>query len=54
MKATPNSIRVIDEIKPIDLLTKLHKEDIEINDIRTVETDVEEYYLSLIGGAQNV
>ena len=53
MKVTSNSIRVYDEIKPLDLLTKLHKENIEINDIRTVETDVEEYYLSLIGGANN-
>ena len=52
-KFFPNSIRVNDEIKPLDLLTKLHKEGIEIDDIRTTETNVEEYYLSMIGGNKN-
>ena len=53
MKVSPNDIRVFDEITPLDLLTKLHKEGIEINDIRTQEMNVEDYYLSLIGGHVN-
>ena len=53
LKVSPNEIRVFDDISPLDLLTKLHKEGIEINDIRTSEMSVEEYYLSLIGGHNN-
>lgn len=53
LKVSPNEIRVFDDIAPLDLLTKLHKEGIEINDIRTSEMSVEEYYLSLIGGRNN-
>lgn len=53
LKVSPNEIRVFDDIAPLDLLTKLHKEGIEINDIRTSEMSVEEYYLSLIGGNHN-
>ena len=52
-KVNPNNIRIYDDIKPIDLLNKLHKEGIEIDDIRTTEMSVEEYYLSLIGGAKH-
>ena len=50
----PNSIKVYDEILPIDLLTKLSKKGFEISSIKTVNTNVEEYYLSIIGGAKNV
>lgn len=53
LKVTPNSIRIYDEIKPLDLLTKLNNKDIEITDIRTTEMSVEEYYLSMIGGTKN-
>lgn len=53
LKVSPNEIRVFDDIAPLDLLTKLHREGIEINDIRTSEMSVEEYYLSLIGGRNN-
>ena len=52
-KVNPNNIRVYDEITPLDLLTRLHKVGIEISDIRTTEMNVEEYYLSLIGGTVN-
>lgn len=47
------NIRVFDEIKPIELLTKLESKGITISDIKTVEGNVEDYYLSLIGGNQN-
>lgn len=50
---TPNSIRIYDEITPLYLLEKLHKEKIEINEIKTSEMNVEEYYLSMIGGIHN-
>ena len=46
-------IRVFNEILPLELLSKLHKEGIEISDIKTHEIDVEDYYLSLIRGGQN-
>lgn len=52
-KVNPNNIRVYDEVTPLDLLTRLHKAGIEISDIRTTEMNVEEYYLSLIGGTVN-
>ena len=44
----PNHIRVIDKIKPLDLLNKLQDKDIEILDFKTVEGNVEDYYLSLV------
>lgn len=50
----PNSIKVYDEILPIDLLTKLSKKGFEIHSIKTIDVNVEEYYLSMIGGAKNV
>lgn len=53
LRVSPNSIRVYDEVTPLELLTKLHKEGIEIKDIRTTEMNVEEYYLNMIGGARN-
>ena len=53
-KNFPNSIRVFDDILPITLLEKLKKEGFEIKSIKTIDTNVEEYYLSLIGGAKNV
>ena len=51
-KRNPNFIRVYDEILPLDLLTKLKKEGLEIEHIKTIEVNVEEYYLSMIGGAR--
>lgn len=53
-KKTPQYLYIYDEIAPIDLLSKLHKEGIEITHIRTVDTNVEEYYLSMIGGRKDV
>ena len=53
LRASPTTIRVYDEITPLDLLTKLKEEGIEITDIRTTEMNVEEYYLSLVGGGHN-
>ena len=51
-KRNPNFIRVYDEILPLDLLSKLKKEGLEIEHIKTIEVNVEEYYLSMIGGAR--
>lgn len=48
-----NMVRVTDKIKPLDLLNQLHQKDIEINKIKTVEGNVEEYYLNLIKEAQH-
>lgn len=53
LRVNPNNIRVYNEIKPLDLLIKLKEKGIEIEDIRTTEMSVEEYYLSLIGGNKN-
>ena len=51
-KRSPNFIRIYDEILPLDLLSKLKKEGLEIEHIKTIEVNVEEYYLSMIGGAR--
>ena len=51
-KRNPNFIRVYDEILPLDLLSNLKKEGLEIEHIKTIEVNVEEYYLSMIGGAR--
>ncbi|MCR4911798.1 MAG: ATP-binding cassette domain-containing protein [Bacilli bacterium] len=51
---SPNHIRIFDDILPIDILTKLSKKGIEIKTIRTNDVNVEEYYLSLVGGARHV
>ena len=48
-KKYPNSIRIYEEILPLDLLSGLKKKGLTIKNIRTNETNVEEYYLSLIG-----
>ena len=46
----PNkTIRIYDEITPINLLSKLQKLSIEINEIQTNDLNVEDYYLSLTG-----
>lgn len=45
-------IRVFEDVKPLDLLLKLKEVGVEVTDIRTREGNVEDYYLSLIGGAQ--
>lgn len=52
-KKYPTFIRVFDEILPFELLKKLDKEGIQINDVKTHEIDVEDYYLSLIRGGQD-
>lgn len=52
-RVSSNGVRIYDEIKPLDLLTKLDKKGIEVNDIRTSEMSVEEYYLNMIGGSEN-
>ena len=53
-KLYPNGvIRVFNDVKPLDLLEFLHKDGIEIEQIRTTHTNIEEYYLDLIGGGQN-
>ena len=51
-KRNPNFIRIYDNVLPLDLLSKLKKEGLEIEHIKTVEVNVEEYYLSMIGGAK--
>lgn len=43
------TIRIYDEITPINLLSKLQKLYIEINEIQTNDLNVEDYYLSLTG-----
>ena len=53
-KKYPTSIRVYDEgIVPLDLLSKLDKQGLKIIHFKTIETNVEEYYLSMIGGNKN-
>ena len=52
-RVSSNGVRIYDEIKPLELLTKLDKKGIEVNDIRTSEMSVEEYYLNMIGGSEN-
>ena len=51
-KKTPNFIRIYEDILPLDILNKLNKEGLVIEHIKTVEVNVEEYYLSMIGGAK--
>ena len=53
VKLYPNSIRIYDDVKPAKLITALDKVGIEISDIHTSEMNVEDYYLSLIGGKKN-
>lgn len=53
-KAYPNSIRIYEEVLPLDILQKLDKKGLTIKSVKTNEINVEEYYLSLIGGAANV
>ena len=43
------TIRIYDEITPINLLSKLQKFSIEINEIQTNDLNVEDHYLSLTG-----
>lgn len=43
------TIRIYDEITPMNLLSKLQKFSIEINEIQTNDLNVEDYYLSLTG-----
>ena len=53
-KKYPTSIRVYDEgIVPLDMLSKLDKQGLKIIHFKTIETNVEEYYLSMIGGNKN-
>ena len=49
-KVNPTSIIIYDDVKPIDLLNKLAKENIDITDIKTIDLSVEDYYLSLVKG----
>ena len=53
LKVYPNSIRIYDDVKLSGLLSELSKKGIEITDLRSSEISVEDYYLSLIGGAKN-
>lgn len=52
-KRYPNSVRIYDDILPLTILSKLDKEGIQIIHFKTIEINVEEYYLSLIGGINN-
>ncbi len=54
IKRGPTHIRINDEITPLELLQKMHDKGVDIVDIRTTDINVEEYYLHLIGGNQNV
>ncbi|MCQ2742834.1 MAG: ATP-binding cassette domain-containing protein [Bacilli bacterium] len=49
----PSFVRVFDDVTPLELLTKLKGEGVEVTDIRTREANVEDYYLNLIGGGIN-
>ena len=53
-KVYPNSVRIYEEVLPLDILQKLDKSGLIIKTVKTNETNVEEYYLNLIGGAANV
>lgn len=53
VKVYPNSVRIYDAVKPVKLISELAKEGIEISDIHTSEMNVEDYYLSLIGGEKH-
>ena len=53
IRVNPTGARIYDEIAPRALLNGLHNKGIEINEIKTNEMSVEEYYLSMIGGQQN-
>lgn len=48
LQKSTTSIKVIGEVKPRELLDKLSKEGIEIDDIRTIDVSVEDYYLHLV------
>lgn len=52
-RTSNGKLRVFDDIKPFDLLSALAKQGIEINNFKTVEGNVEEYYLNLIKEAQH-
>lgn len=54
IKEFPNSVRVYEDVNPLDILKALDKKEIKITDIKTSEISVEDYYLSLIGGEKNV
>lgn len=41
-------IKIFDPISPLELLTRLKKQGIEITDIKTVNMSVEDYYLNLV------
>ena len=50
----PTSIRIYDEdLLPLTILSKLDKLGIKILHFKTIDINVEEYYLSLIGGTKN-
>lgn len=52
-RTSNGKLRVFDDIKPLDLLSALAKQGIEIKNFKTVEGNVEEYYLNLIKEAQH-
>ena len=54
IKEFPNSVRIYDDVKPLELLKALEKKGIEVSDVKTSEMNVEDYYLNLIGGEKNV
>lgn len=41
-------LKIFDEIKPLTLLSLLAKEGVEVNNIKTLDLSVEDYYLDLI------
>lgn len=45
---THEHFKIFDEITPLELLSKLSKEGIEIKDIKTVNLSVEDYYIDLV------
>ena len=51
-RVTPVSIQVSDKVTPIEIITKLAQIGVAVSDIQTVDTNVEQYYLSLIGGKE--
>ena len=48
-KRYPNSIRIYEDVLPLDMLNALNKKGLIIKNIKTNDTIVEEYYLNLIG-----
>lgn len=52
LKVYSNSLRIVGENKPLEVLKELEKKGISIDYVRTREVDIEDYYLRMIGGQE--